>query len=105
MIKSIKKKADVKFATDKQSILDENFRTESTKVRISMFIDGALLKEIKKQASKSGAKYQTLMQSVLHDYFLKQEDGKFEFASKKDLEEIRSRLFLVEKFVKQSRQV
>ncbi len=42
---------------------------ESTKVRITTFLDTDVLEQLKKEAAETGGKYQTTLNQILRDHF------------------------------------
>jgi BrnA antitoxin of type II toxin-antitoxin system len=47
---------------------------KTTKLRITMFVDKDVLKHFKKEASKTGEKYQTLINRALRDSVFRKSD-------------------------------
>ena len=60
----MKKEYDLKKMKGRSNKYDPN----ANKVQISMRLNGGLISQIKEEASKLGIPYQTLIQSILHQY-------------------------------------
>ncbi|MBX2989084.1 MAG: BrnA antitoxin family protein [Bdellovibrionaceae bacterium] len=51
-----------------KKLLDESYlEPQNHKVRITTFLDGDILEELKKRAGKQGTKYQTLLNRLLRE--------------------------------------
>ncbi|MBX3033234.1 MAG: hypothetical protein KF865_04855 [Bdellovibrionaceae bacterium] len=51
-----------------RKLLDESYlEPQNHKVRITTFLDGDILEELKKRANKQGTKYQTLLNRLLRE--------------------------------------
>ena len=59
----------------KEDCADVRFEPDSSKVRISIMMEGDLLKELKLQAKQRGLPYQTLMKNLLRKQLWQEQTG------------------------------
>lgn len=60
----MKKEYDLENMEERPNRYDE----KASKVQISLRLDGSLIAEVKEEALRLGIPYQTLIQSILHQY-------------------------------------
>ncbi len=83
----------------KKDVVTEELDISKAKVKVSMFLDGDLLVEIKEQAKISGVKYQTFINQTLRQIFM---DESTRFDSK-DYSDLKKRVTILEQaFLKKS---
>jgi len=82
-----------------KDVVTEELDIKQAKVKVSMFLDGDLLTEIKEQAKLSGVKYQTFINQTLRQVFM---DESTRFDSK-DYSDLKKRVTILEQaFLKKS---
>lgn len=82
-----------------KDVVTEELDIKKAKVKVSMFLDGDLLLEVKEQAQKSGVKYQTFINQTLRQVFMG-EPTRFD---SKDYGELKKRVTILEQaFLKKS---
>ena len=82
-----------------KDVVTEELDISKAKVKVSMFLDGDLLVEIKEQAKISGVKYQTFINQTLRQIFM---DDSTRFDSK-DYSDLKKRVTILEQaFLKKS---
>ena len=82
-----------------KDVVTEELDISKAKVKVSMFLDGDLLVEIKEQAKISGVKYQTFINQTLRQIFM---DESTRFDSK-DYSDLKKRVTILEQaFLKKS---
>ena len=82
-----------------KDVVTEELDISKAKVKVSMFLDGDLLAEIKEQAKISGVKYQTFINQTLRQIFM---DESTRFDSK-DYSDLKKRVTILEQaFLKKS---
>ena len=75
-----------------KDVVTEELDISKAKVKVSMFLDGDLLAEIKEQAKISGVKYQTFINQTLRQIFM---DESTRFDSK-DYSDLKKRVTILE---------
>lgn len=75
-----------------KDVVTEELDISKAKVKVSMFLDGDLLVEIKEQAKISGVKYQTFINQTLRQIFM---DESTRFDSK-DYSDLKKRVTILE---------
>lgn len=82
-----------------KDVLTEELDIKKAKVKVSMFLDGDLLMEVKEQAQKSGVKYQTFINQTLRQIFM-DETARFD---SNDYSDLKKRVTILEQaFLKKS---
>jgi uncharacterized protein (DUF4415 family) len=64
-MKSTNKKKGIRYGNIE--IPDEAFKTQNVKLKVTAYLDLDIVQELKKEALKTGSKYQTLMNQKLRD--------------------------------------
>lgn len=57
----------------KNDLLDNDLVPQEAKLKVTIYLDGDLLLEVRRQAKRTGKKYQTLINESLRDLFLAKE--------------------------------
>lgn len=79
----------------KKNIIEDDLPAESAKVKVTIYLDGDLLLEVRRRAKKSGKKYQTLINASLREQFL----GDKTSVDPEEFKELSERVSLLEKAV------
>ena len=58
------------FCYGKDDLIESDLSTREAKIKVTIYLDGDLLLEVRRQAKKLGKKYQTLVNESLRDMFL-----------------------------------
>ncbi len=64
------KKIDIRYGKD--DLIDGDLPPQEAKLKITIYLDGDLLLEVRRQAKNAGKKYQTMINESLRDAFLNQ---------------------------------
>lgn len=64
------KKSEIRYGKD--DLIDGDLPPQEAKLKITIYLDGDLLLEVRRQAKKAGKKYQTMINEWLRDAFLNQ---------------------------------
>ncbi len=56
----------------KNDLVDNDLSPQEAKLKVTIYLDGDLLLEVRRQAKRAGKKYQTLINESLRDVFLAQ---------------------------------
>jgi hypothetical protein len=57
----------------KNDLVDSNMSPQEAKLKVTIYLDGDILLEIRRQAKRAGKKYQTLINESLRDVFVAQQ--------------------------------
>lgn len=67
---SLAKKNEVSYG--KNDLVDNDLSPQEAKLKVTIYLDGDLLLEVRRQAKMAGKKYQTLINESLRDVFVAQ---------------------------------
>ena len=87
------KKSELRYG--KKDLIDGDIPPQEAKVKVTIYLDGDLLLEIRRQAKKRGKKYQTFINESLRQQFLN--DG--ETIDPEEFHKLAERVSLLEKAV------
>ncbi|MEZ4740857.1 MAG: BrnA antitoxin family protein [Bdellovibrionota bacterium] len=79
----------------KKDFIEGDLSPQSAKVKVTIYLDGDLLLEVRRKAKKLGKKYQTLINESLREKFL----GDKASVNPEDFKELSERVALLEKAV------
>ena len=91
------KRNDVSYG--KNDLVDTDMSPQEAKLKVTIYLDGDLLLEIRRQAKRAGKKYQTLINESLRDVFIAQKAH----VDPKEFERLLERVALLEKAVASER--
>ncbi len=64
------KKSEIRYGKD--DLIDDDLSPQEAKLKVTIYLDGDLLLEVRRQAKKAGKKYQTMINESLRAFFLDQ---------------------------------
>ena len=91
------KRNDVSYG--KNDLVDTDMSPQEAKLKVTIYLDGDLLLEIRRQAKRAGTKYQTLINESLRDVFVAQKVR----VDPKEFQRLLERVALLEKAVASER--
>lgn len=87
------KKTDLRYGKD--DLIDGNTTAQEAKLKVTIYLDGDLLLEVRRQAKKTGKKYQSMINESLRDLFL----GQKARIDPKEFQQLVERVAMLEKAV------